>query len=43
MSWLCGIIIAERLLNIVPNNTHEWDLFIQPHETQRILEISEYS
>ncbi|XP_026474137.1 ubiquinone biosynthesis O-methyltransferase, mitochondrial [Ctenocephalides felis] len=40
MSWLCGIIIAERLLNIVPNNTHEWDLFIQPHETQRILEIN---
>lgn len=41
LSWLGGIFMAEHLLKIVPLNTHQWDKFITPEETQRMLEKCE--
>ncbi|CRK94823.1 CLUMA_CG008317, isoform A [Clunio marinus] len=37
ISWLGGIIIAENFLNLVPKNTHDWNLFISPGEVEKIL------
>ncbi|XP_033220281.1 ubiquinone biosynthesis O-methyltransferase, mitochondrial [Belonocnema kinseyi] len=37
-SWLGGIITAEYLLKIVPAGTHDWNKFIAPKETRRLLE-----
>jgi len=37
-SWIGGIVFAENILNIVPRGTHEWDKFIAPHQTQKMLE-----
>lgn len=31
-SYLLAIIMAERLLGLVPKNTHDWRRFIQPEE-----------
>jgi polyprenyldihydroxybenzoate methyltransferase / 3-demethylubiquinol 3-O-methyltransferase len=36
-SWLAGIIAAEHILNLVPKNTHDWNLFISPAEVESIL------
>ena len=36
-SWLAGIIAAEYILNLVPKNTHDWNLFISPAEVENIL------
>lgn len=36
-SWLAGIIAAEHVLNLVPRNTHDWNLFISPTEVEKIL------
>lgn len=33
-----GIIFAENILRLVPENTHEWDKFIAPKDVQRILD-----
>lgn len=38
LSWLGAIIFAEYIAGLVPRGTHEWDKFIAPHHTQRILE-----
>lgn len=38
LSWLGGIVFAEYVLNFVPRGTHDWNKFIAPHQTQRILE-----
>jgi len=37
-SWLGGIIAAEYVLNLVPPGTHDWNKFISPDETRRLLE-----
>ncbi|XP_076232831.1 ubiquinone biosynthesis O-methyltransferase, mitochondrial-like isoform X2 [Calliopsis andreniformis] len=37
-SWLGGIIAAERVLKVIPLGTHDWNKFISPAETQRLLE-----
>lgn len=37
-AWLGGIICAEYLLNMIPRGTHNWNKFISPLDTQRILE-----
>lgn len=39
-SWFCGIVLAEYVFNIVPQNTHQWEKFMSPNEVQRLLEIS---
>jgi len=36
-SWLGGIIAAEHVLKLVPQNTHDWNLFISPAEVEKIL------
>lgn len=36
-SWFAGIIMAEHVLNLVPKNTHDWNLFISPTEVENIL------
>ncbi|EDS36045.1 3-demethylubiquinone-9 3-methyltransferase [Culex quinquefasciatus] len=36
-SWLGGIVAAEYLLKLVPENTHDWEKFISPLDVQRIL------
>lgn len=36
-SWLAGIVAAEHVLNLVPKNTHDWNLFISPAEVEKIL------
>lgn len=36
-SWVGGIVAAEYILKLVPENTHDWDKFIAPLDLQRIL------
>lgn len=36
-SWLAGVIVAEHVLNLVPKNTHDWNLFVSPAEVEKIL------
>ncbi|KAJ0065915.1 hypothetical protein NL108_000160, partial [Boleophthalmus pectinirostris] len=38
LSWLLGILVAENVLRIVPQGTHEWEKFISPEELERLLE-----
>ena len=32
ISYLTTILLAERILKLVPNNTHEWDKYVKPEE-----------
>ncbi|XP_062554831.1 ubiquinone biosynthesis O-methyltransferase, mitochondrial-like [Armigeres subalbatus] len=36
-SWVGGILAAEYILKLVPENTHDWEKFIAPLDVQRIL------
>jgi polyprenyldihydroxybenzoate methyltransferase / 3-demethylubiquinol 3-O-methyltransferase len=36
-SWLFGVIAAEHILNLVPKDTHDWNLFVSPKEVEQIL------
>lgn len=36
-SWIGGIIAAEYILHLVPQNTHNWNQFISPSELEKIL------
>ncbi|XP_060093476.1 ubiquinone biosynthesis O-methyltransferase, mitochondrial isoform X2 [Heteronotia binoei] len=38
LSYILGIVVAEKVLGIVPAGTHEWEKFIAPEELERILE-----
>ncbi|KAJ8411507.1 hypothetical protein AAFF_G00163150 [Aldrovandia affinis] len=40
LSYALGIVVAERLLGIVPDGTHDWEKFISPVELERLLESS---
>lgn len=40
LSYALGIVVAEQLLRIVPNGTHDWEKFISPVELERLLESS---
>lgn len=37
LSWLFGVIAAEHVLNLVPKDTHDWNLFISPSDVEKIL------
>lgn len=37
-AWLGGIICAEYILNMIPRGTHDYNKFITPLDTQRLLE-----
>nr|XP_033795513.1 ubiquinone biosynthesis O-methyltransferase, mitochondrial isoform X2 [Geotrypetes seraphini] len=38
MSYALGIVMAERIMGIVPAGTHDWEKFISPEELERLLE-----
>ncbi|XP_075718306.1 ubiquinone biosynthesis O-methyltransferase, mitochondrial [Rhinoderma darwinii] len=38
LSYLLGILLAEKVMSIVPEGTHDWDKFISPVELERLLE-----
>lgn len=40
LSYIFGIVVAERVLGIVPTGTHDWEKFIPPEELERLLESS---
>jgi 2-polyprenyl-3-methyl-5-hydroxy-6-metoxy-1,4-benzoquinol methylase len=41
--WAFGIMLAEYILRIIPQGTHELEKCIKPHETQALLEKCEYA
>jgi 2-polyprenyl-3-methyl-5-hydroxy-6-metoxy-1,4-benzoquinol methylase len=41
--WAFGIFLAENVLRVVPQGTHELNKFIKPHEVQALLEKCEYA
>ncbi|KAJ0000108.1 hypothetical protein NQD34_011950 [Periophthalmus magnuspinnatus] len=43
LSWLLGIVVAENVLRIVPQGTHDWEKFISPEELERLLESNGFS
>lgn len=42
LSWVGGVIFAEYVLKMIPKGTHDWNKFIPPLETQRLLERCKY-
>ncbi|XP_030051515.1 ubiquinone biosynthesis O-methyltransferase, mitochondrial isoform X3 [Microcaecilia unicolor] len=38
MSYALGIVVAEKIMGIVPDGTHDWEKFISPEELERLLE-----
>uniref|UniRef100_A0A8C7EEB0 Coenzyme Q3, methyltransferase n=1 Tax=Nothoprocta perdicaria TaxID=30464 RepID=A0A8C7EEB0_NOTPE len=43
LSYVLGIWLAEKVIGIVPEGTHEWEKFIPPEELQHLLESSGFS
>uniref|UniRef100_A0A3B4BG21 Ubiquinone biosynthesis O-methyltransferase, mitochondrial n=1 Tax=Periophthalmus magnuspinnatus TaxID=409849 RepID=A0A3B4BG21_9GOBI len=43
LSWLLGIVVAENVLRIVPQGTHDWEKFISPEELEHLLESNGFS
>ncbi|XP_048349956.1 ubiquinone biosynthesis O-methyltransferase, mitochondrial [Sphaerodactylus townsendi] len=43
LSYILGIVVAEKILGIVPAGTHDWEKFISPEELERILESNGFS
>jgi 2-polyprenyl-3-methyl-5-hydroxy-6-metoxy-1,4-benzoquinol methylase len=43
VTWAFGIALAEYILRIIPQGTHEVEKCIKPHETQALLEKCEYA
>lgn len=35
---MLGIVVAEQLLRIVPDGTHDWEKFVSPVDLERLLE-----
>uniref|UniRef100_A0A8C5R0P8 Ubiquinone biosynthesis O-methyltransferase, mitochondrial n=1 Tax=Leptobrachium leishanense TaxID=445787 RepID=A0A8C5R0P8_9ANUR len=42
ISYALGIVLAEKIMSIVPEGTHDWEKFISPEELERILESNGY-
>ncbi|NXC14218.1 COQ3 protein, partial [Corythaeola cristata] len=38
LSYVLGIVVAEKIIGIVPEGTHEWEKFVPPEELERLLE-----
>lgn len=38
LSYVLGIVVAEQLLRIVPDGTHDWEKFVSPVDLERLLE-----
>ncbi|NWW92294.1 COQ3 protein, partial [Rhynochetos jubatus] len=43
LSYVLGIVVAEKILGIVPEGTHEWEKFVSPEELERLLESNGFS
>lgn len=43
LAWFGGIVMAENVLKKIPEGTHDWNKFISPRDTQRILEHCEFT
>lgn len=43
LSYVLGIVVAEQLLRIVPNGTHDWEKFVSPVDLERLLESHGFS
>ncbi|XP_066035606.1 ubiquinone biosynthesis O-methyltransferase, mitochondrial isoform X1 [Chamaea fasciata] len=43
LSYVLGIVVAEKLLGIVPEGTHEWEKFVPPEELEHLLESNGFS
>ncbi|NXL85959.1 COQ3 protein, partial [Alectura lathami] len=37
LSYILGIVVAEKIAGIVPEGTHEWEKFVPPEELERLL------
>ncbi|XP_056422142.1 ubiquinone biosynthesis O-methyltransferase, mitochondrial isoform X2 [Hyla sarda] len=38
LSYLFGILLAEKVMSLVPDGTHDWEKFISPVDLERLLE-----
>ncbi|MBN3305705.1 COQ3 protein, partial [Amia calva] len=38
LSYALGIVMAEKVMKIVPSGTHDWEKFISPVDLERLLE-----
>ncbi|XP_030851171.1 ubiquinone biosynthesis O-methyltransferase, mitochondrial [Strongylocentrotus purpuratus] len=43
LSYALGIVMAEKVLGLVPDGTHDWNKFISPGYIQRVLEENDCS
>ncbi|XP_032862340.1 ubiquinone biosynthesis O-methyltransferase, mitochondrial isoform X2 [Tyto alba] len=43
LSYVLGIVVAEKIMGIVPEGTHEWEKFVPPEELERLLESNGFS
>ncbi|XP_068793961.1 ubiquinone biosynthesis O-methyltransferase, mitochondrial isoform X2 [Struthio camelus] len=43
LSYVLGIVVAEKIIGIVPEGTHEWEKFVTPEELERLLKSSGFS
>ncbi|XP_063340716.1 ubiquinone biosynthesis O-methyltransferase, mitochondrial [Pelmatolapia mariae] len=43
LSYVLGIVVAEQLLRIVPDGTHDWEKFVSPVDLERLLESHGFS
>ncbi|NWS39475.1 COQ3 protein, partial [Probosciger aterrimus] len=43
LSYVLGIVVAEKILGTVPEGTHEWEKFVPPEDLERLLESNDFS
>ncbi|XP_037246748.1 ubiquinone biosynthesis O-methyltransferase, mitochondrial isoform X1 [Falco rusticolus] len=43
LSYVLGIVVAEKIMGIVPEGTHEWEKFVPPEELEHLLELNGFS
>ncbi|KAM9382615.1 ubiquinone biosynthesis O-methyltransferase, mitochondrial [Phaethornis superciliosus] len=43
LSYVLGILVAEKLIGIVPEGTHEWEKFVPPEKLESLLESNGFS
>ncbi|KAM4678928.1 ubiquinone biosynthesis O-methyltransferase, mitochondrial isoform 1-T1 [Amazona ochrocephala] len=43
LSYVLGIVVAEKILGIVPEGTHEWEKFVPPEDLEHLLESNGFS
>ncbi|KAK2514753.1 ubiquinone biosynthesis O-methyltransferase, mitochondrial isoform X2 [Columba livia] len=43
LSYILGIVVAEKIIGVVPEGTHKWEKFVPPEELERLLESNGFS